>query len=109
MILVEFDEVELVLVVGQEPERRTQRLPYLRTVPEIRIAHRNHEVQVAPPAITEGIDIVRAAPDHLIGAVDVGGDLQQIVEQRRYATKHLGVDVFDPQGDVAVPSLAREP
>lgn len=109
VILVEFDEVELVLIVGQKPERRAQRLLYLRAVPEIGIAHRNHEMQVAPPAVTEAIDIVRAASDHLIGAVDVGGDLKQVVEQRRHTTKHFGVDVFDPQGDVAVPGLAREP
>ena len=109
MILVEFDEIKLVLVVGQEAERRAQRLLYLRAVPEVRIAHRYHKVQVAPPPITKGVDIVRASSDHLIGAVDVGGDLQQVMEQRWHATKHFGVDILDPQGDVAVPGLAREP
>jgi hypothetical protein len=78
MILIQLDEVELVLVIRQEAERRAQHFLNLRAVPEIRVPNWHDEMQIASPAVAEGVDIICAAPDDLVGAVDVGGDLQQM-------------------------------
>ena len=108
MILVQLDEVELVLVIRQEAERRAQHFLNGRTVPEIWIAYGDHKVQIASPAVAEGVNIICAAPDNLVGAVDVGGDLQQIVEQRGHRLEHFSVNILDAQGDVAFAFLARQ-
>jgi len=109
MFLIQLYEGELVVVVRQEPQRRHQLVLDLGAAPKLRVAHRHHEVQVAPPAIAEVVDVVSSANDYLIGAVDVGGDLQQVVELRRHAAEHFAVDILDAQRDVAFALHAGQP
>lgn len=85
----------MIAVIRQEPKRRAQGLLNLLTIPEIRVPDRDDEMQISPPFMSKGINILFSPRNGLVRAVHVGGNLEQILEGIRHVLAHLFVDVFD--------------
>lgn len=73
-------ELEPEAVVRQEPQRGRKLVGDGRRVPEVRFAHRDVELERAPPAHAHVGHEVGAALGELVRAVHVGGNLDQVRE-----------------------------
>jgi hypothetical protein len=70
-------------------------------LPELGVANRNAEEEVATPVLAEVLDAGAAPRDRLVGAVNIDRDVDQIEEDGRHRLHHRLANVL--YGEVDIP------